>query len=224
MSAKSGPISTPAAMVASISARRGHKGRRSRGLLRRRRKDPLAELRSTIDGWAGSVRKRIPSGRRRRRLLRDAHDRLDRLAGLASNVGALLGVAAAGAELLSAVRGRTSDGDGSGQRAGTRSAREHSRLKQRHATEDVDDETTGVSDGTTGVGEDRTELTDEDDTVEDTAEEVTGDDDTIDDDTIDDDTVEDTAEEVTGDDDTVDDDTVDDELTDATEEVLEDAR
>lgn len=54
-----------------------------------------------------------------------------------------------------------------GQRAGTRSARERSRLKQRDTTEDVDDETTDVRDDTPGVGENRTELTAEDDTSED---------------------------------------------------------
>ena len=97
------PLVTPAAFVESISAGRRHKRRRRRG---RRRRGALADLGSVVGHLTEDLRHRVPSRRRRRRLARTARDRVERISTIAGSVGTVLSAAAAGAELLAAVRGQ----------------------------------------------------------------------------------------------------------------------
>lgn len=70
------------------------------------------------------------SRRRRRRLLQKARRRIDRVSNVANHIGTLLGVAAAGAELVSALR----DHDGGARGAGAHVHANGKRDRQRKET------------------------------------------------------------------------------------------
>jgi hypothetical protein len=121
---KAASVSGPLALVGSVSGRAHHKKKKSgRGSLGPAVTRGVGALTGTARAVpqqiekvvAGPLRKplvkRLPSRRRRRKLAKRLRRDMDRLSGLAGRVSTALGVAAAAAEVVSAVRGQAHEGN-----------------------------------------------------------------------------------------------------------------
>jgi len=100
-------FATPATFVGAIGARarrrRRTDGRFSR--VRRRRHNRVLDM-SIASELGSTMRGLVPTGRRRKRLMRRMSRRLDRISEMANGAATIVGMAAAGAELLSTLRSR----------------------------------------------------------------------------------------------------------------------
>lgn len=101
-------------LVGALAARRGGKRRALHELLPAGR-SVLSSARNMAESLSG--RAGFPP-KRRRRLLRAATKRIDRASSVASRVGTFLGLAAAGMELVSAIREQAREGPAQNRRAG----------------------------------------------------------------------------------------------------------
>lgn len=135
-----GPVTFVGALMAGrAGGTRTHRRRRrhARAPLLGAGKKTLRAADAAAKNLSEISRKVAGESKRRRTALRKAGKRLERFSATATNVGALLGIAAAGAELVGALRGRRTDRRDPGvARAGTNGA-QRAHKKQEEVLEDA---------------------------------------------------------------------------------------
>jgi hypothetical protein len=200
-------VATPAALVGALGGIVSGKRHKRRGRFRmgRRRRQPVLDIAGAKD-VAHRVGGLVPTGRRRKRLVRRVRRmtrHLDRVSDVANGAATIVGIAAAGSELLSTLRARDTDDDSVDAQRGWRDS----------GDADLEDE----------VEEDALDEDEVDDEVDEDDEEVDPDDEDEDEDDVEDEDEDDVEDEDEDDVEVEDEDDVEDEDEEAEEE-LEDAR